>query len=194
MDIWELDKLILFLTFFIPGFVSIKIYDLLVAGQRRDFSKSVFEVIAFSAINFALFFWLIDIIIQPGFKESNPFYFYSSIVLLFIVLPSIWPFLYIKLYNWKWFAKHIIDPHPTAWDYQFSKGKTYWVIVHLKDKRKIGGLFGLDSYASNYPNKQQIYLQEVWEIDDDGIFKNKINQTKGILILDSEIIAIEFFN
>ncbi|MEX1013806.1 MAG: DUF6338 family protein [Candidatus Paceibacterota bacterium] len=55
-------------------------------------------------------------------------------------------------------------------------------------------MFGTESYASNYPNKQQIYLQEVWDLDKDGNFKSKIKRTDGILLLDSEILGIEFFN
>lgn len=52
--IFEGNSLLLFLIFFIPGFVSFKIYDLLVPGERRDFSKSAFDAIAYSALNFAI--------------------------------------------------------------------------------------------------------------------------------------------
>jgi len=38
MDIWNADKLALFPIFFLPGFISIKIYDLLVPGEPRDFT------------------------------------------------------------------------------------------------------------------------------------------------------------
>lgn len=194
MNIWELDKLILFLIFFIPGFVSLKVYDLLIPNQRRDISKSVYEIVAFSALNFAVFFWLIELINQPEFRTSNPFIFYFSLSLIFLAFPAAWPFLYIKLYDWEWFAKNVVDLSPTAWDYHFRCKQTYWVIVHLKDKRKIGGLFGLNSYASTYPNEEQVYLEEVWKLDSDGRFLKKIDRTKGIIILKEDILAIEFFN
>jgi len=35
--LFEGNALFLFVIFFIPGFVSLKIYDLLVPGERRDF-------------------------------------------------------------------------------------------------------------------------------------------------------------
>lgn len=47
--------LILFLGFFVPGFLMIRIYDLLVPTERRDFSKSVFDAVAYSAVNFVAF-------------------------------------------------------------------------------------------------------------------------------------------
>jgi len=43
MDIWQIDKLVLFLVFFIPGFISIRVYDSLVPSERRDLSKSLFD-------------------------------------------------------------------------------------------------------------------------------------------------------
>ena len=59
MNIWEADKLVLFLIFFIPGFVSIKVYDLLIPGEQRDFSKSILEVIGYSALNYGALSWFI---------------------------------------------------------------------------------------------------------------------------------------
>jgi hypothetical protein len=38
-DVWGADKLTLFVIFFLPGFISMKVYDLLVPGERRDFSN-----------------------------------------------------------------------------------------------------------------------------------------------------------
>lgn len=46
MDIWSLDKLVLFLALFVPGFVSIKVYRMLIPSQWRDWSSNVFEAIA----------------------------------------------------------------------------------------------------------------------------------------------------
>ena len=59
MDIWSAGKLALFLIFFLPGFISMKIYDLLVPGEPRDFTKSLLEAISYSTLNFAALFWLL---------------------------------------------------------------------------------------------------------------------------------------
>ena len=45
----------LFLIFFIPGFITLKVYDLLIPGEPRDFSKSLFDAIAYSSLNFRIF-------------------------------------------------------------------------------------------------------------------------------------------
>lgn len=87
----------------------------------------------------------------------------------------------------------IVHPTPKAWDYFYSLGKPVWVLVHLKNGNKIGGLFGDDSFASSFPNEQDIYLEEVWHVDEEGILLDKINQTAGLLINDKEIEYLEFF-
>ena len=57
MDLWSVDKLILFLVFFTPGFVSLKVWDMHIPSERRDFSKSLLEVIGYSTMNLAVFIW-----------------------------------------------------------------------------------------------------------------------------------------
>ena len=53
------QTLTLFLFFFLPGFVSLKVYDSLVPSERRDFSKSIYEVVAYSTLNYALLYPLV---------------------------------------------------------------------------------------------------------------------------------------
>jgi hypothetical protein len=52
MDLWSIDRLTLFFLFFLPGFVSLKVYDLLVPGEMRDFSRAFFDALSYSALNF----------------------------------------------------------------------------------------------------------------------------------------------
>ena len=73
MDIWNADKLALFIVFFVPGFISMKVYDLLVPGETRDASKSLLDAISYSTLNFAALFWLIAIL------QTGDFYHLSLI-------------------------------------------------------------------------------------------------------------------
>ena len=193
MDIWQIDRLTLFLIFSIPGFVSLKVYDLLVPGERRDFSKSLLEVVAYSAINFALLSWLIIFIHSNGFYAHHPVLYLGFLFLILFIFPAVWPLAYFKASSWSIIAKHFIHPIPKPWDYVFGKRQSFWVIVHLKDKRRIGGKFDTDSFASSHPAKEQIYLEEVWELDEKGNFIKPIQRSKGIVILGEEIVAVEFF-
>lgn len=193
MDISPTDNLPLFLTFFIPGFISLKIYDSLIPSERRDFSKSLFEVIAYSAINFAFFYPLIILINTPDFSQAHKYLYLLSIALIMFIMPFLWPVICIKVLSLKPIAKYTINPFSKPWDFKFYKRESSWIIVHLKDGRKIGGIFHKDSFASSYPSEEQIYLETVWKLDDDGGFEKPIERSKGIIILKDEIAAVEFF-
>ena len=75
----------------------------------------------------------------------------------------------------------------------FGKKEVFWVIIHLEDGRKIGGKFDKDSFASSYPEEEQIYLEEVWKLDEEGKFIEPIERSKGIIILTNKVLFIEFF-
>jgi hypothetical protein len=193
MDIWRTDKLLLFLIFFMPGFISITIYDLLIAGERRDFTKSLFEVMGYSALNFAALSWPIIIINSSNFYINHKFWYLICLTLIIFVFPIFWPILYTKLSNKQFFAKYILQLPPTAWDYVFRQKRGFWIIVHLKNGKKIGGIYGLSSYASAYPEEKELYLQEVWKLDKGGNFVEPIDRSKGMIIFKDEILSIELF-
>jgi len=193
MDIWQIDKFVLFLIIFIPGFISIKIYDLIVPREHRDFSKSLFEVIGYSSLNFAALSWLIILMHTQNFYSQNKFLYFLLLFLIMFLAPILWPLLFLIISSWTPIAKYIINPIQKPWDYVFGKKETYWIIVHLKDGRKIGGKFEKGSFASSYPAEEQIYLEEVWELDIKGNFIKPIDRSNGILIVGDEILAVEFF-
>jgi hypothetical protein len=193
MNIWEPEKILLFLAFFMPGFISIKVYELIVATRLRDFSSSLLEAVGYSVLNFAVLSWLIFWISTPGFSDENPVSSYISIVLIFFIFPALWPLLFIRISKWMFFKKHILSPISMPWDEVFSRREALWVIVHMKDGRKIGGKYGTRSRASAFPNKRQIYLESLWRLDDNGAFREKVKRTHGAVFFEEDISIIEFF-
>jgi Family of unknown function (DUF6338) len=193
MDIWNTDKLTLFLIFFLPGFISMKVYDLMVAGEPRDISKSVFEAIAYSTLNFGVLFWLIAFIQSDDFYHRHLILYSISVAAIMVVVPACWPFLFLKLSTWRPVAKHFIHPIRKPWDYVFGKRDSFWIIVHLQNGQKVGGRFDTESFASSDPADEQIYLEEVWVLDAEGRFLSQVERSRGILIMKNEIRAVEFF-
>lgn len=193
MDIWQESKLVLFLTMFIPGFVSMKVWDLLVPSERRDFGKSLVEAVAFSAINFALLFWLVDYLNKANLVSSAPFNYYVGNFALFFLFPIIWPVMLLWVMRQPIVAKHVIHPILKPWDYFFGKREPCWVIVYLKNGWAIGGRYDSRSFASSYPVKEQIYIEELWQLDSQRNFVNPILRSKGAIVLGEDILAIEFF-
>ncbi|MFA9370118.1 MAG: DUF6338 family protein [Labilibaculum antarcticum] len=194
MDVLSIDKLILFLFFFVPGFISLKFYQILFADEKVDFSKSLYEAIGISCINFTIFFWIIYYINKTVFVDSHPFLYYVITLSIIFITPVILTWLLFKILKSKLFQKHFVSPEKVPWDWYFSKREASWVIVTLKDGRKIGGKYNLNSRTSASPKRKEIYIEDIWKLDNNCKFIDSIKRNKGVLITEDNILTIEFFN
>lgn len=193
MDIWQADKLSLFLTMVVPGFVSLKVWDLLVPSERRDFSKSLVDAVAYSAINFALLFWLVAYVSRPDLFKESLFGYLTGHFLLLFAFPVFWPVALLWLMRTKFVSRFVVDPIQKPWDFVFAKREPAWVIIHLRNGGVIGGRYGARSFASSFPAPEQIYLEEIWALDERRNFVHRIERTKGVIVLGEDILAVEFF-
>ena len=190
LNIWEVDKFFLFFIFVIPGFVAIKAYGLFNPVSSMDSSKKIIESIIYSSINYAIIGYPFLFIIS--YTNNIVLIFITSIFSLFI-FPIIIAFLFTKVRKLDFFLNNAPHPTPKAWDFIFKKRQTFWVIVELNDGSKIGGLYGSNSFTSNYPESEQIYLEEKWVLDGNDGFDRIREGSSGVLIVTSQIKTIEFF-
>ena len=56
VDIWMEDKLLLFILFVVPGFVSVKAYELLFPSEAIASKEKLVDAVAYSCVNYALLF------------------------------------------------------------------------------------------------------------------------------------------
>jgi len=194
IDVWHHTNFFAFIVFFIPGFIILKVYDFKVPNVRRDFSKAIFEVIAYSGMNFIFFSPLLSLINDPNFQQVHKYIFILSIYLIFLIMPLMWPDIYLKILSLKFVARRLPNPYDNPWDYLFYQGlDRSYVIVHFKSGERVGGIFGPKSFASTSIAKEQLYLEEVWELDENDGFINPLDRSKGIIIFRDEIVSVEFF-
>jgi len=191
MDIWEIDKLFIFIVFVIPGFISIKFYQLVTPGHKSNTSNLLIDAISYSAINYAILLIPIFFTESSNLKDTYPWlYCFFYMVVLFIA-PILWVFIWKKLRSSNNFQKNAPHPIPLPWDFVFSQRKKYWVKVYLKNASVIGGLYGEKSFSSNAPEPEQIYFQEGWIINETGGLERPKKMSEGVIILSSEISYIE---
>jgi hypothetical protein len=106
--------------------------------------------------------------------------------------------------NWRW-VRVVGDTHPAprAWDFLFARdGLVGWIILRTKDGRWLGGYWaegdegGLQSYASGYPDIQELYLVEQFAVEDGKIVVdaagNPVKLGRGLLVRWAEIAYLEF--
>jgi hypothetical protein len=194
LNIWEIDKLFLFIAFVIPGFISIKAYEVMIPTGEKDSSKQIIDAITYSCINYALLLWPILSVESSKLSTVHPSLYKLFYVLVLFVFPITWVLIWRWLRQLDFFQKNA--PHPTSkpWDFVFSQRQWYWVIVTLKDGSKIAGKYAGKSFSSSNPAKEQLYLEEAWELNDDGGFERSRNNTAGVIILADEVSTVELFN
>lgn len=192
MNIWEFDKLIVFILFVIPGFVSLKGYELLCPGTHKESSKQIIDAVAYSCINYALLFWLIKIVEDDAIAIRHPILYAFSYLFVLFIAPLIWVLIWKYIRSSKLFQNYA--PHPTLkpWDYVFSKRKPYWVKIILKDGKIVAGKYGAESFTSSAPAEEQIYLEETWILKDNLGFERPKKRSAGVIVMSTNISHIEF--
>jgi len=193
-DIWNTSTLLVFLAFFIPGFIAIQIWGLFVGSDDVDFQKQLPAVIGYSALHYAIFGWLI-LVAPVGPWRSAAAY------IVVLVLPALWPPIILLLRDWqKWrqvfFARpaHLLNamlkPEASPWD-RVLNDRARFIRIRLKTGRFIGGYFGKGSVVSTYPCKRAIYIAKAFSIDQEtGTFEKYIPET-GLLVQGTDIETLE---
>jgi len=192
MNIWDAEKLLIFIAFVIPGFISLKVYELLNPGMYKESSKQIVDAVTYSCLNYSILVWPILAVERSTLGKDMPNVYSMFYFGVLFLAPIIWVFLWQWIRKNKFIQKAI--PHPTQkpWDYVFSKREPYWVKVKLKDGAVIGGKYAENSFASSSPAEEQIYLEESWLINEKGGLERKKNQTAGVIVLSKDIHVIEF--
>jgi hypothetical protein len=152
------------------------------SAPRFRLSESLLEAIVYSSFNFLVLIGLFDLL-----KSVHPVLAYAVI---FILCPILWPLAVYQIAKIRAIKTRIT---PTSWDHYFNLGEDCFVLIHMKTDDMIGGLYSVNSFASSYPEKEDLYLEELWKVDEDGKFEEKIPYTKGLLVNFEEIKYIEFF-
>jgi len=193
MNLNESNSILLFVLFFLPGFVSLKIWSLF--HGRKEVSKHalIYDCIFFSIVNFAILSPIAVPFIFYGWYKTYPFLLALFILFYSLVVPIFWPFLWRFLISKKCLYRFFQLPYATAWDYFVHQRKSCFMLIHLKDDNMIGGYYGPNSYASTSPDEQSVYLEKVYKIKPDGTFGEEIKGSFGLVISKEDYKYIEIF-
>jgi hypothetical protein len=188
--------LILVLFLFVPGFIFTKVLDTLLPGRRRGFGSEVIDMVAWSFTVLAV--WFLPAIVLFELGDRLPWWLYHLLLLALIVLgifatPILAAYIFYRLEGRGYLKSLGAHPNPTPWDWFFSnRAGNYYVRFHRKEGEDLGGYFGEKSFAASSPNKEQIYVEEVWRLDEDGKFIERVEGTEGAMVSSEDCELIEF--
>lgn len=191
MDIWETSKLFLFIAFAVPGFISLKSYEILCPSSIKSSSDRLIDAVAYSCINYAILFLPIRWVESSGAFDRCPAGYYIFYLFVFVFAPYLWALMWKKIRASEFFQRNAPHPVEKPWDYLFGQRKCYWVKVTLTDGTVIAGRYGTKSFASSTPADEQVYLEEKWILGSEGEFLRKVDRTTGIIILSKNISHLE---
>lgn len=192
-DLFEVNKLVLFFLFVIPGFITIKTYSLLSPLEDKDSSKILIDAIAYSCINYGL----LSVPIYLIYKHKNEiitFWYYGFYFFVIFLAPLLLSIAFFLLRKQNFMRKFMTHPTSKPWDFFFSKGECCFIIANLKDGKKVGGRYGINSFSSSFPQGKELYLEQEWLINDKGGFNRAVNESKGLILFFEEIISIEIYD
>lgn len=180
----------------LPGFIAQSIYDLFVPSKDRDAATNFFLGLAYGTLNLALTWpllsWASSAISKATSVSCGAVVAYVDILFSLAVFPAFLGYLTFRLRESSWFQGWTITPSPTAWDNFFAQRKSCWIIFHLKGGQRIGGHYCAGSHASAFPNEPDVYVSEVWRINEFFQFEEMVEGSMGALIRRDDCELIEF--
>lgn len=186
----DLFTVTLLFVFVVPGLVSVTIYRQLVPGPTIRWGEALVQGFFYSSINLIL---LAPLLVWSLDDARSPTTLWLCAILLLLIAPALWPVLLRRLLAFGPVAKRLQSPYATAWDSYFSRRAPTFVLVHLKSGRLLGGFWGERSFATSYPHHGDLYLEEVYRVDESGRFGEKIESTQGALLRREDYDYLELF-
>jgi Family of unknown function (DUF6338) len=187
-----LEKLQLFLVVVFPGVIGLKVHDLLSPPEKRDFGGSLLEAITFGVVNLAVWCWLLILINIDDYPKQHPIRYALLSFVPLVISPAGMAVLYHYLRGQEWLCRRIGYPTRKAWDDFFNRDPCCYLLVHLKNGKKIGGYYGGESYVSSYPDEPDLYLEQAWRVDEHGRLEGKVEGTLGFYVKQEDCELIEF--
>ena len=189
----KLDNYLLFILLVFPGLLSMHIYRLIMPAKDIDWKHALTEALFYSSINFGLALPVLLPFHQEGFYNNHPVIYIFGMMIVLLITPIVWPYAWSKLIRSKKLMSRLQLPYPSAWDYFFDQRRTAFLLIHLKNGKKIGGYYGPASFATSFPREGDVFLEASVKVDDEGHFLSAVDNSIGLLIKKEQYDFIEFF-
>ena len=64
----------------------------------------------------------------------------------------------------------------------------------MRDGRVVAGLYGTKSFASSYPDEEDLYLQTLCALSPEGEITGIVEGSEGAILRMSEVSLLEFYS
>ena len=144
MQFTSLDAVIFTGVFLVPGFIWSAVLSMLVPRKSRESPVRMLEFLTLSCINHALWIWLLVPVFKTGLLQDHAVWAGLALFVPTFASPIGLGLLTGHLYQTDWPRRVLqrwgfrsLHQAPTAWDYQFSRGQRYLVLVTFRDRFQV---------------------------------------------------------
>jgi len=191
------ETIVAFLIFIVPGFISLRTYEVIRGGEPRKINESLIDVVIYSFatdVLWAALFYLGSIILP---SQAQAVASVLALPIALIATPIVLAWAWWKLQRRLARSGAIADPTAKPWDKIFnrvvSEKRDVGLILTLPDGRKLGGRYVDPGFASSYPADEQLLVGETWKLNQEtGAFEARVVGTYGFLIDKKDVLTIEF--
>ena len=193
MPVLTADNIPWLLVFVVPGFVAMKAYSLFNPSKRLDWSSAAVEVFCYGSINLAICWPALAWVAGMRAELLSSPWFGAVCLIVLLVSPVLLAVLASRLRRTDWVKRRVTHPLPTAWDYFFEKRQPCWILFTLKNGARFGGFLGKNSFASSYPEPPDLYVEDLWRVDEHGKFGERVEGNLGMFVRYDDCSQMELF-
>jgi len=199
------------LTLVVPGFVY-QVSRRAVAGpdpEQADFGTRILRAIVSTAAFGGIYALVVGRFVVAYVRDPDRALTDVQLVgVVFVALALVVPWVFARAGYWlasaRWFGllrarlldalrlRRPYDPTPTAWDWAFRRSEAGWVRVRLEDGLWLGGYYGSRSFATSYPHPQEVFVEQGWVVDEDGVFTDVCHAPNGMIIKCTKAVTVDF--
>jgi len=194
-------QIIVIVFFLIPGLNATWVMERLEGRTTLGATERLFRAVSWSVLIYlGASGWLFDAADRlSGQGEISPKEITLIAGLLIFAAPVALALGMVWVRRRRWFRSLIsrltsIHPAPTAWDFAFAPSAPHFVRVKLRSGELIGGFYAGRSFASAFPEPQDLFLEQAWSLDESGGFVQPISRTQGVLLRPDTIDRVEFLS
>ncbi len=197
MTFSSFDAVFFTVAFLVPGFVWESVLHMFLRPREDRADRVWVRLLTLSALNYGFFSWLVYLLFAQVGVLGRPWVAALAWFFILFVSPAALGagsgLLSQRTVVRRLLARYgiyMVHPVPTAWDYIFSQSTGSWVLITLADGSTVAGVFSARSFASSDPSDRDLYLEQLYEVEDDGLWQ-PVPMNRGVWIRGEAIRAIE---
>jgi hypothetical protein len=191
------EQLLAFAALIVPGFISLRVYDMRRGGEARKVNEVLIDVVVYSFVTDSIAFaalWLVSLVAPPAVQTGA-----KAIVAILTLLcvPAALAFAWFdvqdRMVRSGVFADSAAKLLENVLDEAVREGLDLAAIITLRDGRKIAGRISACESRSRVTD-DELLLGEVWTVDQErATFLNAVKGSAGIVISRTDCQSIELF-